>query len=207
MTKIKFCGLKRECDIVFANALQPEYIGFVFAAGRKRYLPPKEAERLHGLLSDGISSVGVFVNEEPQVIGDVLRRHFLDVIQLHGEESEAYIRTLRNITDLPIIKAFGVSSEADIEAANASTADMILLDSGAGGMGQPFDWTLLRNVRRDYFLAGGLDAANVQDAVLQYGPYAVDVSSGVETDGGKDRRKMEAFLCAVRQTNFGSADR
>lgn len=198
MTKIKFCGLKRPCDIEFVNLLQPEYIGFVFAPKSKRYVSPEEAARLRAQLSGRITPVGVFVNEPPEAVAALLARGVIEIAQLHGGEDETYLQALRKRTDRPVIKAFRIASEADIEAARRCTADFVLLDSGSGGTGTAFDWTLIRDIGRSYFLAGGLDAGNVREAVARYQPYAVDVSSGIETDGGKSKAKMEAFIRAVR---------
>ena len=198
MTKIKLCGLSRLCDIEAANELKPEYIGFVFAPGSRRYVNSDQAAGLKEQLSSDSKAVGVFVNEKPEFIVDLLKRGTIDIVQLHGSESEEYIMKLRQMTDKPVIKAFTIDKEQDIEAANASSADYVLLDSGRGGTGAVFDWKLLKNVDRPFFLAGGLTTDNVRDAVKIWKPYAVDVSSGIETDGYKDRRKMERFVKEVR---------
>lgn len=198
MTKIKLCGLSRPRDIEAANALKPEYIGFVFAPKSKRHVTPEQAAELKGLLSPNIRAVGVFVNESVQKVAELLQNGVIDVAQLHGNEDEEYIKELRTLTDKPIIKAFRIGSEQDTEAALSSTADDILLDSGAG-TGKTFDWRLLSKIDRPYFLAGGLDAENVSEAIRALTPYAVDVSSGIETDGGKDKTKMAAFVAAVRK--------
>lgn len=198
MAKIKLCGLSRLCDIKAANELMPEYIGFVFAEKGRRYVSPEQAAKLKEQLSKDIKSVGVFVNEKPEYIVDLLGSGMIDIAQLHGGESEEYINRLRRLTDKPIIKAFSVNGERDIEKANASGADYVLLDSGKGGTGTVFDWDLIRKMNRPYFLAGGLTVSNVGNAVEKLRPYAVDVSSGIETDGYKDRNKMEMFVKAVR---------
>lgn len=199
MTKIKLCGLSRPCDIETANRLLPEYIGFVFAPKSKRYVPPETAAALKRLLHPSIQAVGVFVREEPEQVARLLRDGIIDIAQLHGGEDAAYVRVLRRLTDRPILQAFRVDSAADVAAAQKSEADMILLDAGAGGTGTAFDWTLLRDIRRPYFLAGGLHPGNVREAMERLSPYAVDVSSGIETDGRKDADKMEAFMRAVRR--------
>lgn len=199
MTKIKLCGLSRPCDIETANRLLPEYIGLVFAPKSKRYVPPETAAALKGLLHPSIQAVGVFVREEPEQVARLLRDGIIDIAQLHGGEDAAYVRVLRRLTDRPILQAFRVDSAADVAAAQKSEADMILLDAGAGGTGTAFDWTLLRDIRRPYFLAGGLHPDNVREAVERLSPYAVDVSSGIETDGWKDADKMEAFMRTVRR--------
>ncbi len=196
MTKMKFCGLKRPADIEAVNELQPDYIGFVFAKKSKRYVTPETARELKALLRPEIQAVGVFVNEEAAVIADLLNTGVIDIAQLHGSEGEAEIAALRALTQKPLIQAFQVKTEEDVRTAEKSTADLILLDSGAG-TGTTFDWEILHNVKRPYFLAGGLDPENVADAIKRAHPYAVDVSSGIETDGIKDREKMAAFQRAV----------
>ena len=197
--KIKLCGLTRPCDIEAVNELQPDYIGFVFAKKSRRYVSPEKAEELKAMLAPGIQAVGVFVNEEPEQIAALLEAGTIDVAQLHGQESETEIRRLRELTDHPLIQAFRIDTEQDVERANASTADYVLLDSGAGGTGTVFDWDLLQAIRRPYFLAGGLDTENLGTVKAKLNPYGVDVSSGIETDGYKDKEKMTAFVAAARK--------
>ena len=120
------------------------------------------------------------------------------LIQLHGQEDEAYIAALREKTDLPIIQAFKISCPEDAARAEKSSADYILLDNGSGGTGQTFDWSHLSGVTRPYILAGGLGPENLAQAVARLAPYAVDLSSGVETDGLKDREKILRAVAAVR---------
>lgn len=198
MTKIKFCGLKREADIEAANALKPDFIGFVFAKDSRRYISPENAAVLKSRLSPEISAVGVFVNERPESIASLLDKGVIDLAQLHGDEDEAYISRLKELTGKPVIKAFRISSASEAVKASASSADMILLDSGTGS-GKTFNWQLIKEIRRPYFLAGGLDSENAGDAVRLLHPWAVDVSSGIETDGLKDIEKMAAFAAAVRK--------
>ncbi len=198
MTKIKLCGLTRPCDIECVNELLPEYIGFVFAPKSRRYISPKKAEVLREHLDDRITPVGVFVDEKIEVIADLIKRKIIDIVQLHGNESEQYIEDLRRVIDCPVIKAFRIESEADIVSANNSSADYVLLDSG-GGTGKVFDHSLLKDIARPYFLAGGLTPENVETAVKQLKSFAVDVSSSLETDGFKDKIKMTAFVNAVRK--------
>ncbi len=198
MTKIKLCGLARPADVEAVNELMPEYAGFILVPGRRRYIPPEEAARLRRQLSPRIQAVGVFINEKPELIAELLRDGTIDVTQLHGSEDEGYIKRLRTMTDRPIIKAFRIETMADIEKARACSADYVLLDSGIGGTGTVFDWTLLRQMDRPYFLAGGLNPDNVKAAVEALRPYGVDVSSGIETGGVKDREKMAAFVRRVR---------
>ena len=198
MTRIKLCGLSRPCDIEAANALRPEYVGFVFAGNSRRYVSPDAAKALREGLETAIRAVGVFVREEPEAVAALLNGGVIDLAQLHGGEDAAYIRRLRALTDKPIIQAFRVEGPADLDMARRSAADYILLDNGAGGTGTAFDWALLGGFDRPFFLAGGLGPENVEEAVRALRPFAVDVSSGVETDGLKDYNKMKAFVGAVR---------
>ena len=197
MTKIKFCGLTGDCDLVAANELRPEYIGFVFAPKSKRYVTPERAAELKRQLAAGIKAVGVFVNDDLYHVAELLNRGIIDIAQLHGSEDEEYIRHLRQLTGKPVIRAYRIKTAEDIAEAEKCTADHVLLDSGAG-TGEMFDWKLIKNMKRPYFLAGGLSPDNVENAVEQLSPYAVDVSSGIETDGVKDKAKMAAFAAAVR---------
>jgi phosphoribosylanthranilate isomerase len=198
MTGIKLCGLKRECDIEAVNKLNPDFIGFVFAEKSKRYVNPIEAAKLKEMLSKDIKAVGVFVNESPEAVAELLNKGTIDMAQLHGSEDEEYISRLRSLTDKPLIKAIKVQSKADMEAADESGADYVLLDSGAG-TGMTFNWQLIKGIKRPYFLAGGLNPENVAEAVKALNPYAVDVSSGIETDGLKDEAKMADFVSIVRK--------
>ena len=198
MTKIKLCGLSRQCDIEWANELKPDYIGFIFWSKSKRNVSPERAKELKALLSPDIKAVGVFVDEPIENIAKLLSDNIIDLAQLHGSEDEEYIARLRTLSDKPRIKAFLLKSKEDAKRAEKSTADHILLDSGMG-TGKGFDRSLLKNISRPYFLAGGLYPENVGIAVDTLSPYAVDVSSGIETDNFKDRNKMAAFVNAVRK--------
>lgn len=201
MTKIKLCGLSRSCEIEQANRLDVDYIGFVFAPKSKRFVSAKRAEELKFELKPTIKAVGVFVNEEPKIIADLLQNGIIDIAQLHGTEDEAYISALRSLTQKPLIKAFRIDSAEDFEKACQSSADYILLDSGSGGTGTVFDWSLISETNKPCFMAGGLNFENVKKAVSNLRPFAVDVSSGIETDGIKDINKMEKFVCAVRSAD------
>ena len=195
--RIKFCGLTRPGDIEGANALSTDYIGFVFAPGSRRYVSPEKAACLKALLSPSILAVGVFVDEDPEKAAALALNGTIDLIQLHGREDEAYIRRLRELTDAPLIQAFQVRSKEALARARKSTADYILLDAGKGE-GQTFDWSLLENIDRPWFLAGGLTPENAALAAGSLHPYALDVSSGIETGPCKDRKKMAAFAASVR---------
>ena len=198
MTKIKLCGLSRPCDIEAVNALLPDYVGFVFAKKSRRVVSPETAKALRERLNPAIRAVGVFVREEPEAVANLLNEGIIDLAQLHGGEDEEYIARLRALTDRPLVQAFRVEAPADLDRARGSSADYILLDNGAGGTGAAFDWSLLTDFDRPYFLAGGLGPENVAEAIAALRPYAVDVSSGIEADGHKDISKMRAFVAAAR---------
>lgn len=198
MTRIKLCGLKRDDDIAWANELQPDYVGFVFAKDSKRYVTPKETAKLKAMLSPSIQSVGVFVNADIEVIGAMAEMGVIDVIQLHGDEDKDYLESLRKRVKLPIIQAFRIRTAQDVQKAGKSSADLVLLDAGAG-CGEVFDWRLLKEISRPYFLAGGLTPQNVTEAIKRLHPYGVDASSALETGGVKDCEKMTAFVEAVRR--------
>lgn len=198
MTRIKLCGLSRPFDIEAANRLCPDFIGFVFFEKSRRYVTPEKARELKKLLSSNIKAVGVFVDEEPEKIADYLDAGIIDMAQLHGSEDDDYVKRLKELSKKPIIKAFRVRGKEDIKKANESIADYIMLDAGQGD-GISFDWGIVKDIKRDYFLAGGLDPFNVKDAVKMLHPFAVDVSSGIETDHVKDAKKMAAFVSAVRK--------
>lgn len=198
MTKIKLCGLSRPQDIETANQLRPAFVGFVFAPASKRYVSPPQAEKLKGGLSPEIQAVGVFVDQEMSMVAQLLNRDVIQMAQLHGSEDDHYIRQLQALTGKPVLRAFRIASAQDLVAAERSAADHILLDSGAG-TGRVFNWGLLQDFHRPYFLAGGLTPDNVARAVELLHPYGVDTSSGIETQGAKDPAKMAAFVAAVRK--------
>ncbi len=203
MTKIKICGLRRTRDALYANELKPDYIGFVFAPDRKRYITPEAALELKNILKPDIKSVGVFVNESPDTVKKIARSGVMDLIQLHGVESEEYIKALKQaFPEKPVIKAFRIDGEESVNRALKSSADFILLDNGIGGTGKAFDWSLIKNADRPFFLAGGLTADNIEEAVKKYKPFAVDISSGVESDGVKDFEKMKSFINAVKNCSL-----
>lgn len=200
-THIKLCGLSRPEDIETANALLPDYVGFVFYPKSKRNVTYEQAAALRKLLNPKIKAVGVFVDECPEVIATLIHKGIIDVAQLHGNEDNTCIEALRKRTDAKIFQAFRVKGPEDILRAEQSTADMILLDAGMGA-GTVFDWNLIGSIRRPYILAGGLSPDNVTHAITTLRPYGVDVSSGIETDGVKDEKKAVAFVAAVREVTL-----
>lgn len=197
-TKVKLCGMTRPEEILVVNKLKPDYVGFVFWPKSKRALTRDRAQELREMLSPDIPAVGVFVDEDPEVILSLVGAGIIQVVQLHGHETEETLNWLRERTDVPLWKAFKVRGPEDVAAANASSADLVLLDNGYG-TGEPFDWTLMKDVRRPFLLAGGLTPENAEDAIGRFRPYGLDVSSGIETDGVKDPEKMTEFVRRVRR--------
>ena len=210
MNRVKICGLSRPADIQAVNQARPDYIGFVFAPSR-RQIDPAQAQTLKQELDPRILSVGVFVDQPWPWIAELAAEQLIDLIQLHGQEGATYLRQLRAHVNLPIIRSVrvGRALPAPVELrALAGAADYLLLDTATnlpdgtpqpGGSGQSFDWRLLQNYSGpDYFLAGGLNCQNVTAALQQLHPFAVDTSSGVETDGVKDASKIAEFVRLVR---------
>lgn len=201
MVKIKICGLTRAEDIRAVNEYLPDYIGFVFARSR-RQVTEDEAKQLKEMLSPEIKAAGVFVNDEIGRIERLCSQGIIDLVQLHGDEDEDYIGSIRAVTDKEIIKAVRVNTSEDITKAFGSKADYLLLDTyhkqQYGGSGIAFDWSLIQKPPRQYFLAGGINEDNILEAATNYQPFAVDVSSGVETDGIKDPKKIQSIIAKVR---------
>jgi len=197
MARVKICGLSRSCDIYAVNTVKPDYIGFVFADSRRK-VTPAQAANLRKILSPIIVPVGVFVNEPPGNILSIVREGSIDIIQLHGSEDEKYIQGLKMRTDKPIVKAITVQNKGDVQKWSDTAADYLLLDHKGGGTGEKFDWGLIGKSEKPYFLAGGLNPESVADAMQKTAPFAVDVSSGVETDGFKDLEKMREFVRRAR---------
>lgn len=199
-TLIKICGLSRPEDIDVVNELCPDFIGFVFYEKSKRNVTKEMAKCLKEKLDSRIPAVGVFVNADPEFVILLLEEGIIDIAQLHGSEDEEYIQNIKAKTGRKVIKAFVVNDVQSLEEAEKSSADYLLLDSGMG-TGSTFDWSKLDEVTRPYFLAGGLGLDNIDKALSEIKPYAVDVSSGVETDGVKDSAKIREFINRVRKYN------
>ncbi len=196
-TELKICGLSRLEDVIAVNRFGADYAGFVFFKKSKRYIDPYKAGELIELLRSDIKSVGVFMDEPLDSVISAARISGVEMIQLHGHESEEYVEYVKRTLERPVIKAFKADEEGALERALNTSADYILIDSGAG-TGKKFDWRILKDFGRDYFLAGGLDPESVGEAISTLEPFAVDVSSGVETDGVKDAEKIEKFINAVK---------
>ena len=191
MPKIKICGLSRPEDIIYINEAKPDYCGFIIDVPKsRRNVSISKVRELVQNLESQICPVGVFVNKDCGEVAQLLNEGTIQIAQLHGQEDEAYIRRIQKNTGHQVIKAFSVKTAQDIENALKSPADYILLDQGGGGTGQTFDWSLIPEIDRPFFLAGGLGADNLETAVRTIHPYAVDLSSSVETDGMKDRDKI-----------------
>ena len=192
MAKIKLCGLFRPEDIAAANEAKPDYIGFVFANSRRR-VSFAQAAALREQLAPGILPVGVFVNADIAEICALYRAGVIAIAQLHGGESEDDILALKQACNVPILQALNIEN-----ASQASPlAEYHLYDHGSGGTGEQFDWRQLQNIKQDYFLAGGIGLHNIDEALSQ-NPFAIDISSGAETGGRKDREKMIALVERVR---------
>lgn len=200
MNRIKICGLRREEDIRFANEIRPDFVGFVFAPSRRR-VTLEEAGYLREILRPDIPAAGVFVNASEEEILEAAEKKIIQLIQLHGQESEDFIRQIRKKTDLPIIKAVTVKTKEDILNCRNLEVDYLLFDQGAGGTGKTFDWSLFEknSMEKPFFLAGGISELNVENAISRFHPYAVDVSSSVETDGRKDYKKMKRLTELVHR--------
>lgn len=199
-TKIKICGLRRREDILAVNEVRPDYCGFIIEFPKSfRSVTADKVRELVKDLSPEIKGVGVFVNAPVKFISGLLNDGTLALAQLHGQEDEAYIRELKKLTDKPIIKAFSVKTSEDIEKALQSPADYILLDQGSGGTGMTFDWSLIPKIERPFFLAGGIGAENLEQAIREIRPYAVDLSSSVEIDKWKDPEKIRNVVDIVRK--------
>lgn len=214
MQKIKLCGMMKPCDIEYANRVKPDFVGFIFANTRRK-ISAAQAKQFREALDAEIPAVGVFVNEDISVIASLVQDRCIDMIQLHGEEDADYIRRLREVCDVPVIKAVKVQTVEQIWQAAALPVDYLLLDTYRkgvlGGTGEVFDWELLREAKaaagdtaegelfgKPYFLAGGLHAGNLREAAA-LGSYGLDISSGIETDGSKNFTKMVEVMELVRK--------
>lgn len=211
--KIKICGLKRKKDIDYVNFWRPDMAGFVFA-GEKRRIDYATAKRLKANLNPAIKAVGVFVNADMEYIDRFVADDIIDIVQLHGDEDEAYIQSLKRSfwkmgkPDIPIIKAVRVRSTEQVLAAEELSADYLLLDAFTegedGGSGKVFNHALIPNLRKPYLLAGGINLNNVTEIVDYLKeknvtlPFCIDVSSSVEVDGYKDEDKISAIISLVQ---------
>ncbi len=200
MTKIKICGLFQSRDVDYINEARPDWCGFILNFPKShRNLDVERLRSLRSRLAEGVTPVGVFVDQPVETVAALLEEGLISVAQLHGHEDGAYIAKLRALAPgKPIWRAFKVRSETDVLEAQRSEADLVVLDGGQGA-GQVFDWSLVRAVRRPFLLAGGLTPENIPRAVGTLQPYGVDLSSGVETDRQKDRSKILVAVAAARK--------
>ncbi len=190
--KVKICGLFRNEDIDYVNEARPDYVGFVFYEKSHRNISLEKAYSLKEKLVDGIKTVGVFVDETADSLLEYAKSGVFDVLQLHGGEDNAFIYGLKEKTDIEIWQAFKLRTAEDVKKANDSAADMLVLDNGKG-TGMTFDWTLLGEIKRDFFLAGGINTKNIDEAI-KLAPYGIDCSSGAETDRIKDKEKIKYIV-------------
>jgi len=192
--KIKICGLSRDEDIAYVNKVKPDYIGFVFAKS-KRQVSFKQAQKLKQNLDKDIQAVGVFVDEKIDVIEELVKAQIIDMVQLHGHEDQDDIDQLRTKIHCPLIKAIRIQSSQDLQ--HYENIDYYLLDGAQPGSGQVFDWQCIQNLDKPFFLAGGISLDNIEEA-LKMPCWGIDVSSGVETEGVKDQKKIEELVRRVR---------
>ena len=206
MVKVKICGMRRVEDIEMANKYVPDYIGFVFAESPRK-VSYEQAKELSGLLSDDIVSVGVFVNEHMKLIVDLFKEGIIEIAQLHGDEDEKYIKDLKDKSieetgkEIPVINAIEIKDDIDFNDTvlkwRDSLSDYFILDSGKGS-GKTFNWDLIDKdsefFKNSIFLAGGLNSENLNSAIEEFNPFAVDLSSSVETDGFKDEEKIKEII-------------
>ena len=205
MTKVKICGLRTLADVEAVNRYLPEYVGFVFADTR-RFVTDEQAFLMKKALDKKIKSVGVFVDEPLAHVVCLCKNGIIDAAQLHGSESEAYIRELKQKTDICVIKATRVQLPRQVLQVMSDEADYMLFDTykkgEPGGTGERFSLEILEqclpDMHKPFFVAGGLDCDNVLEVIGRIKCFAVDVSSGVETNGKKEEQKIKQFIEKVR---------
>lgn len=201
--KLKFCGVRRPEDIAYVNAAPPDYVGFVFAQSR-RQVTAGQAAALSEHLRPAIQTVGVFVNEPLERLLAAAETAGLSVLQLHGDEDARYIEAVRRRWHGPVWKAVRVRAAADIREAERLPVDALVLDAFSphayGGTGKTADFDVIARNRPSlpFFLAGGLSAANVQDAIRAVQPDGIDLSGGIETGGAKDAEKIKQIYQLIR---------
>ena len=209
MVKIKICGIKRIEDVYYVNQYLPDYIGFVFADTRRK-VSLETASLLAKELDPRIQKVGVFVRQEIRLLTEALAGGTVDYLQLHGDEDAAYEEALfENLIQHGIdnpqercIKACRIRGAEDFMRVGETKCGRLLLDTYSqklpGGTGEHFNWDLIQGIDREFFLAGGINVGNIERAIREVKPYAVDVSSSLETDGVKDQEKIREFMKKVR---------
>ena len=199
MIKVKICGISHESEIGIINELVPDYVGFVFISKNRHFVSPEFASLLRSKLRKGIQTVGVFADSSLKTVAMCVETAGLQMVQLHGNETGEYVAALREYIRCPIMKVYKVKKPIDAEKAMYSTADYAMLDGGSAGDGKTFDWSMIGKLHRKFFLSGGLTPENVTQALdLPFKPFAVNVSSGVESNRIKDYKKIMKFIAAVR---------
>ena len=207
MAKVKICGLKSLADVAIVNKYLPEYVGFVFA-NTKRFVTDEQAFTMKRALDERIQAVGVFVNEPQEHIITLCKQRIIDVVQLHGDETSEYITELKQQISNPIIKAVRVQNAQQVKEEQQQEADFMLFDTYKkgvyGGSGERFSLSILEESLKNeesakpFFVAGGLAPENIKEVLGDVACYCVDVSTGVETDGSKDEKKVREFIERVR---------
>ncbi len=197
MSKIKICGLFRECDIEYVNLTKPDYAGFIIDFPKShRSIDYSIAKTLISKLDSDIKSVCVFINEDIEFIKRFDK--ICDIIQLHGNEDNEYIDNIKlKLPKKEIWKAFKVRTYEDLKKAIDSKADRILLDNGYG-TGTIFDWNIINNFNREFILAGGINISNIKNAIDRFSPSIIDISSGVESNKVKDFNKIKKIISIVK---------
>lgn len=192
MTKVKICGLSTKGAVETAVSSGADYIGFVFAPS-KRQVTLDQATELAKLIPSHIQKVGVFVSPSREELLEAIEKVGLDLVQVHGQVADDLFE------DLPCASIQAVQVDGDGHVPN-SQADYLLFDAPVAGSGQTFDWGRLvtTELAQPFFIAGGLNDNNVEEAIQHFTPFAVDVSSGVETDGQKDHEKIRRFIERVK---------
>lgn len=197
--KVKICGIRRPEDVQSINQSKPDYVGFIVDFPKSHRSVSIEAlQNLTSQVDSSIEKVGVFVDTPLEVIADLLNQSIIDIAQLHGKQDENDIKQLKELTPKPIWKAFSVNSNTDLREAEASSADLVLLDHGAGGTGLVFDWSLIQDFNRPYLLAGGMNETTIPRALAELKPDGIDVSSGLETNKFKDPEKIERIVRMIK---------
>ena len=192
MTKVKICGLSTASAVETACQTGADYIGFVFAESRRR-VSLEQAQKLAALVPPAVQKVGVFVSPSLSELRKAISVANLDLVQIHGDFDEELLTQVGR----PVIRAYQVKGELK---EFSQQVDYLLFDAPLAGSGQTFDWQTFdkRQIHQRFFIAGGLNAGNVREAIQHFAPYAVDVSSGVETDGKKDLQKITEFIERVK---------
>lgn len=201
MYKIKICGITTADILPVINELKPDYVGFIMTAGFSRSVSDDFVRRCGGALDSRIARVGVFVNDDVSRIAALVGSGVIDVVQLHGDEDGSYIRRLKSLVPVTVIKAVGVSDGR--AAAYPAECDIVLLDSctatSRGGTGKSIFWRRYDELDKPVILAGGITAENVKAALAAVRPWGVDTSGGVETDGVKDAAKIYKYITNIRE--------